>query len=254
MISFASELATKALNIEPTGSPYVGEATSCTMCGKPIHEGDIATGASFGQSFNDFSFLRGTGYVCGHCRATTEQKVMRKLQRCVITEGGCYSLNKDEHRAWFLLNPPEPPFAVVINQSSNFLAALHMHWKTPVTTDKRVIQVNLGGAVLQLRHDIFLEAMGWCKDIAAAVNAARPKAKKKERMHHPFKVLNRDPLASGCMNNGVLLEDVNGLGAEHRPAVEKLRGLKLGELWALATMMKGKGVTPVRPDLVTSVS
>lgn len=73
-------------------------------------------------------------------------------------------------------------------------------------------------------------------------------------MKHPFRRLDRSPFG-GADGHGVLLEEAHRLGAagEFAPLVRNLKSLWAGELWALATLVKSKPVTSVRPDPITSI-
>lgn len=204
-------------------------------------------------SFTDHRALRGTGVVCGFCEAARDQRVMRKLQRCVVTSDGCFPIGSDDNRAWLLLDPPPPPFGVVVNAAS-MTAAFHLFWRTPLTLDRDLLIVNVDNRVMPVRRKVMLEAIGWCRDLAAAVNAARTPARRRPDMKHPFRRLDRSPFG-GADGHGVLLEEAHRLGAagEFAPLVRNLKSLWAGELWALATLVKSKPVTPIRPDPITSI-
>lgn len=253
MITYASELATRALRLEPIGAAYTGGDTSCTMCGRPIRRGDLFAKLKMPRSFMDYPALRGTGVLCGHCNTTKEQAVLRKLQRCVITVDGCYPIGSDANRAWLLLEPPEPPFAVVVNQA-NMTAAFHLHWRTQVTLDKNLLAVNVDNEAMYVRRPVMLEAIGWCRQLADAINEARPPAKRIADLSHPYASLSRDIFGNdAAAGNLSFFPEVRRLGGEHAKTLVKLEALWPGELWALATLAKRKPPTPEKPAPVTSI-
>jgi CRISPR type IV-associated protein Csf1 len=223
------------------------------MCGRPIAAVDIASRVDFSPSFTDYPAVGMSGFLCGWCKTTSAQGVNRELQRAVATGAGVFSLNKDEHRTWFLLTPPEPPFVAVVSTSKNFFVAMHLHWRTPVTLDKRLLYVRVGDKVYQIRHPLLLQAIEWSKEVADAVQARRPAAKRKVSLNHPFVLLERTADRAG---HGVLLPEAIALRDDPAlaPAIHGLRHLGAGELWALATLSKAQPVPPVCPEPVTSVA
>jgi CRISPR type IV-associated protein Csf1 len=161
MILYASELAAKALRIDPVGSKHTGPACVCGLCQRPITGGDLSAPMALPRTFMDHHKTARSAYVCGFCQATTQQTTMRALQRACITADGIYNLGKDESRAWFWLTPPEPPYAVVINHST--LGAFHYFWRTPVTLDNRLVQLNVDGTVYEVRRQRVQKALGYAQ-------------------------------------------------------------------------------------------
>lgn len=243
-----SRLARQALGLAPAGFAHEGEATHCALCRGAIAPGEPSAPVEFSNAFTDWASVGDTGRACGDCEATTPQPVLRNLQRVVITERGLYPIGTDDHRAWFLLTPPDPPFAVVVSTRSA-TAAFHLHWKAPVTLDRNLIVVQLDDQALYIRHPILLLALEACRRVANGLQAARPESRRRERLNHPFVVLDRSVSEPA---HGALHPDVALLGPEHADDLRLLRRLWPGELWALATLAKANPPTPTQPDLITA--
>lgn len=247
MIS-ASHLARRALGLDPVGFAHESDPTRCALCRQPINPGDLAGPVEFSAAFTDWASVGDTGRACGDCNATTPQPILRNLQRVVITANGLYPIGTDDNRAWFLLTPPEPPFAAVVSTRSA-TAAFHLHWKAPVTIDRQFISVQVDDQALHIRHPVLLAALAACQRVADGLQAIRPESRRRESLRHPFVALDR---STGEPAHGVLHPDVATLGPEHDADVSLLRRLWPGELWALATLAKANAPTPTRPDLITA--
>lgn len=242
-----SRLARQALSLDPVGYAHEGEATHCSLCRQPIAPGDIAGPVEFSAAFTDWASVGDTGRACGDCNATTPQPVLRNLQRSVITAQGIYPIGTDDHRAWFLLTPPEPPFCAVVSTRSA-TAAFHLHWKAPVTIDRNFIAVQLDDQGIYIRHPVLLNALDACIRLGDALQALRPESRRRESLRHPFIALDR---SASDPSHGALHPDVIQLGPEHGDDLQLLRRLWPGELWALATLAKANAPTPTQPALIT---
>lgn len=248
MILYTSELAAKALRIEPEGTPLAGPACTCAMCQRKIEPGQLANEMSLPKTFLDFEKLGLSGMVCGWCKATTNQTVMRALQRCVITQDAVYPLNTDDARAWFWSDPPVPPFAVVINHST--MAAFHYFWRTPVSLDRNFITMNVDNVIYQVKRDRVFTAI----EHANALVKASLSLDKKNVLKSAFQVLSRDPSKSPRANNGRLMASAKAL-AKTDPSLAQaaafLEQLTPGELIALSPFLKQTPSTPIQPTPLT---
>lgn len=256
-VLYASDLAVSALGLKPEGAPWAREATHCACCGRPILPGDKAVRDSdrFGPSFTDGPSLacKGSGAVCGACSTIMNAAPLRALQCAVITEREAYPIGKDVNRSWFLLEPPEPPYVVVVSDTNQ----AHLVWRTPVTVDNNLVVVRLGARLMRIRRAILEQAVKDCLTAANAVNERRESSAAKGRkatviegLRHPFVRLSRE---LDDARHGVLRHEV-AAAAESEPesavgsAVRRLLALGTGELWALATLVKRKPAEPERPE------
>lgn len=249
---YTSELAAQALGLSPSGDPYKGSGCTCAMCQRLIIEGQLVSAMDLPKTFMDFAHLAPSDYMCGFCNATRQQSVMRELQRSVITEHGIYNLNTDASRAWFWLTPPKPPFSVAINHLTT--AAFHYFWRTPVTTDIEVIQLNVDDVIYLVRRRRILQALEYAKLL---VDRAKMLEKKKGVMVTPFKRLDRAPSRSPSMDNGCLTQDavrLAALDADCKIAFDFLSGITPGERIALSPFLKQKPADPLQPEISTKES
>ncbi len=248
---YTSELAAQALGLKPKGQPHTRFACHCAMCARLIAVGDLSEKKELPKTFLDFPQLRPSDWICGFCAATTDQTVMRALQRCVITTDGVYPINTDDARAWLWLTPPKPPFAVVINHST--MAAFHYFWRTPVTLDDRLITMNVDGVIYEVRRPMLLKAL---EHGAYLIEQDKMIDKKKGVLKSPFVVLSRDPSKSARSANGRIAPAALALAKSDpkcQEAVEFLSGLAPGELIALSPMLKQSPATPTQPNLINSL-
>lgn len=248
---YPSEIAAQALGIKPVGAAHTEAECHCAMCARPITGGDLSVRKDLPKTFLDFPHLRPSDWLCGFCAATTEQKTMRALQRCVITPKGVYPIGTDDARAWFWLTPPKPPFAVVINHSTT--AAFHFFWRTAVTLDERLVAMNVDGVTYQVRRPRVLKALDHA---AYLVEQDAKLAKKKGAMKSPFMVLSRDPSKSPRSANGRVSPQALALAKTDprcQEALDFLSTLTPGELIALSPMLKQNPATPSQPQLITTL-
>jgi CRISPR type IV-associated protein Csf1 len=248
---YTSELAAQALRLQPKGQPHAQSPCYCAMCARPIRTGDFSQKKDLGKTFLDFPFLRPSDWICGFCAATTEQSVMRALQRCVITAEGVYPINTDDARAWLWLTPPKPPFAVVINHST--MAAFHYFWRTPVTLDEKLVSMNVDGVIYEVRRSKLTKAL---EHGAYLIEQDSKLEKKKGALKSPFVVLSRDPSKSARSANGHISPAALALAKtnEHcKEAVDYLANLTPGELIALSPMLKQNPATATQPTIINSL-
>lgn len=257
---FASDIAVQAVKLNLDGIPWSGPTTHCACCARPVLPGDIAVRDKdrFRQSFTDGPSLadRGSGAVCGACSAVMNAGPMSKLQCHVITRNGAFPIGKDVNRAWFLMTPPEPPWVAVISQTT----LSHLIWRTPVTIDNNLMIVRLGPRLLRIRRNLLLQGIADCQVVAEALSAAavvqdgtkqRRAADSYGPLRHPFASLNRDV---DDPDFGRIRADAYALLVDpHSPtglkqSIERLHQLGMGELWALATLVKRRVEVPTEPE------
>lgn len=255
----SSELAARALSLPLLGSPHKDEPCQCSMCAKTINPGDLAGPLVTSNVFTNWLDLTpATGMVCGFCLTTKEQSVMRFLQRSVITAKGIYPISKDENRAWFLLTPPEPPFSVVVSTGA-FTAAFHLHWRTPVTLSKDLINVRIDDIVSSIRRPVLERAIAASDEMVDLLETAQKakapirRGQPPKRAPHPFMALDR---SLGNPNHGRLKPQAvdAAKAAGRQDLVHLLMSLTPAETWALATLIKTNRPEPIKPDLITSTA
>lgn len=235
----ASRIARIGLALPPADGPAAPEATACMACGAPIASGEPAIAWKPSKStFTDFQYLAApqTGVVCADCRVFLDNKVLQKTQKCVISETGAWSLSKDAHRAWWLTEPPAPPFVAMISDSMK----QHLVWRAAPTLDRQRLTLQLGRRSLTIDRPLALEATDWCRSIADAARQAGIKV----TPNHPFERLDRDMVE---LSHAALRADVAAIAMDDptlRDPLQRLLTLGNGELWALAVLAKSKPETP----------
>lgn len=260
---FNTELAVRSVGVRlPEGEKARGD-TACMFCGKPIPIGSSCQPVKLGRgSFMDDAWFPIRSQVsCLHCVAMTSSKVAKKLgsANCIVyTLDGALPIAKDAARAWFLLTPPEPPFVVTASATINFQ---HLIWKSPVTYSRELIHVGWPTRTMTIRHSVLMRAVEVCRAVAAAAMEAKEAALKESKkkgakvkpMTHPYICLDRE---LSDLNHGIIRPDIAAL-AKTIPAIADglafLKGLSLGETWALATLVKSKQEVPTKPDPLDTV-
>lgn len=254
----ASALACSALGLEAQGQPHEGAPAACDFCGVAIHAGDLCSPVTTSRSFFDFgAFPRSrSALACGHCAVVTRQEVLRHLQRAVVTADAIYNLNTDPARAGFWLDPPKPPFAVVLNKST--LGAFHYIWRTPVTLDARLVRVNVDDVVHGVNRAWVLAALDAARLLRERAHALAARDKEfgkliaAGRANNPYRVLMRvaAPATLGVLAPWVeqLMTRVSGdERSALRRQVDALTRCGRGELLALSAFLKAKPLAAQAP-------
>jgi len=230
-------IARRALGLKCEGTPSVAK-TRCVCCGANIAIGDNSTPFSPSGSFMDgrqlLHHVRGESgpRLCEDCSPFFVKSPMMKVQRAIITTEGVYPIGKGENRAWFILNPPKPPFSVVFSDAK----LQHLLWRTPVTQCSDHWLVQLGPRTLRMNRLRVLEAVKVCERIGA-VNLA----KKKKQLRSPF--LSLDP-ELGEPRTGTIRPDVRRLANEEslKSEIAFLESLGTGDLWGICAVLFRGGV------------
>lgn len=256
----ASALACSALGLQAEGEPHRGDATQCDMCGTHIAPGDLCTTIALPRTFFDFGHFpkHRSGLACGHCTVVARQSTLRHLQRSVVTADAVYGLGEDIHRAGFWLQPPKPPFFVILNKSTT--GAYHYAWRTPVTLDDQLVYVNSDDVVVSVNRPKVLAALEAARILIerAQVLAVDDKDLAKQLVggkgNSPFRVLYRAPTSEPAVNGAIAPWVSAMLSKLHtqeqallRPHVQVLASCKVGEQMALSGFLKSKPLPPVPP-------
>jgi hypothetical protein len=152
-----AEIACRALGLQPAGQVWEGsEPLHCAMEGRPLQSGERIAPFKPGANFMDDAALADRSpVVSGWVAPLLGRNTMSKVQRAVITEEGIFPTSKKIHRAFFLMNPPEPPFAWVISDAT----MQHLIWKAPLNLSNQQFRIQLGNRVLLIRRRCLDEAV-----------------------------------------------------------------------------------------------
>lgn len=244
----SSRIIAEAVKIAPFGSHIADSDTFCCMCGAPIKPGEEVTPSPLkGQAaFTDeLSMAYATSRMA--CRWCTpfvakgySKANMAIAANKVHTSEGSFVLTKDAERVAFFLQPPSPPYVVVLNEGTN---TLHHAWCAEVTLDNEQIAVRFGKQNLIIRHSKLMSAVGLCEEAAQILNDSKSKTIKKV-YNHPYKSLDRNLTD---LNHGQFTNQALEL-ATHNPRMAEILDIlsdnTLGETWALAALVKAKKEEP----------
>lgn len=235
-----SELTLRFTGIAPRGQPAV-KPGRCTMCGSSFHEGDIVDKFVPGKSFTDYSSLRASEskIICGWCATLKKSaELTQKFSKSIVCSEGLFPFAKNDHIAYWLLNPPRPPFIIVIGDQKR----QHLYWRTDVSISQDIFNIRIGESQFLIRREKLISGLQACKRITAIINAENSSKK----INSPFLVLSRDlsELAHAKLRSDVLEAALSN--DEIKSAISELLTLTHGEVWALNPLIYAK--SPHRPQ------
>ena len=221
----ASELFCRQAGLSPQGA-FAGTTETCVLCGEVISPGEARSKFRPLSTFMDAPELCArdrSNKICGFCVHLTKKAVILKTQRVCITSKQVIPAAKLAHVKWLLLNPPEPPFVFLQNQTK----LSHMIWRTPLTLSRQFWYVRMGPRQLTVRLALIAKALDRFKRIVDRID--EPKAN--QRFQHPFNLLDFE------------LRDLNAWRIRRDVAPyldagdqELIATLRPGEYWALAIL------------------
>lgn len=249
MIISPSALAIKALGLSAEGTMDCPEETQCAVCGAKIAVGERIDDLALPPSFTNHATLAHPGgkYRCGACTAVmTRKEFQMGLSTALVSAAGYFPIIRKENRAWAFLTPPEPPFAICIQNAQQ----QHTVWRAPVSLSKDLLLVRVGEQVVRLRRRYLVAA----RETALMLNDKRAEmlAAEKRQRGRP---LGADP-ESPFLNDWKLQSAVGGrlkgwvppllkhgyVTPEDLLPIEQLNG---GEAWALTAVLH---LNPVQPE------
>ena len=241
MIS-GSRFFAECMGIAPEGELVATRSHRCIQCGGEITPGERHSTFTPKDSFQDWNSLQlpGSTALCGFCQATNIKKYMKISMKGIVSKEGFFPFGSNEAIAYWLLNPPPPPFMVFINNTQS----AYVVWKTPVTLDANMILIRLDDQILRIRRTLILAAYEAYKVIKASAQALFPNDKVWES-YKPF-FIDRHFTNS---NHGAMTQrdfQLLKINPELTPAYKAIEALNPGELWALRNLMLAKEIT--RPE------
>jgi CRISPR type IV-associated protein Csf1 len=221
----ASELFCRQAGLNPQGA-IADTVETCVMCGRLISSGEARSEFRPLTSFMDAPELcardRSTK-ICGYCIHLTKIAVILKTQRVCITSKQVIPAARLAHLKWLLLNPPDPPFVLLQNQTN----LSHMIWRTPLTLSQQLWYVRMGTRQLTVRLTLVEKALDRFKRIVDRI----AETKARQRLRHPFNLLDFE---LRNLNVWRIRRDVAPwLDAGDQELIAMLRP---GEYWALAIL------------------
>lgn len=245
-----SLLAIQALGLSPEGSAVCNaEDLACAVCGSSIRRGDPVDDLVLPPSFtNRNSLVRPLGsYRCGACTAVMSRPEFQMgLSSALFSVEGYYPIARKEHRAWALLTPPEPPFAICVQTSQQ----QHVVWRAPVSLSRALIMMRVGERIIRLRSRSLAEA----REVAlmlherrrrheASASRSRGRPANADTIESPFvSDWKMQSVAGGTFKRwmATMLEE----GIVAATDLEPLYRLNGGEVWALSAVLHPHPVKP----------
>lgn len=151
----------------------------CFFCLAPCNE-SFRSGDFVKKSFTGRDTVGGGDWICGGCVAalnekatvrqadgTTRTKQKIRTYSWVLTKTTATAATKS-HLAWLLqqcLDPPEPPFAIVLSDSGQ----KHLLYRGLVSHSRYTITVTLEGVPVTYSPDELQSRLAVCKQVAAAL-------------------------------------------------------------------------------------
>lgn len=217
----------------------------CAVCGSTIETGELCDELTLPSSFTNHSALAhpSNKYRCGACTAVMSRgEFQMGLSTAVFSEDGYFPIMKGEHRAWVLLNPPEPPFAICIQNAR----MQHVVWRAPVSLSKDLILIRVGERVIRIRQKFLLAA----REAAVLLNTRRAELEPKRagrptssKLESPFVNEWKFQSASGGAWKEWVLKMLKEGRLTHAE-IEPLTVLNGGEAWALNAVLHDAPVKP----------
>jgi len=248
-----SEVAVRATGKRPVKGRVATSAGACALCGTQHAKGDpvmpYPRDPQAIKSFTDWPNLRApqSDTLCIWCHCVwcvpgNSRPFTQKYLKTVMCSSGVFPAASNNHLAYWLLNPPKPPWIFLQGDQQR----QHVVWRSPVNTRQDVFQIRAGEQLLTIRVQSLRDGLKACEVLTAALNDKRSKGKRGAPYKSPFIVLSRD---RDRLDQGTLRKELHEWSltdpqiAAH---VETLMRLTYGERWALTALLYAK--EPQRPD------
>lgn len=146
-----------ALKLKVSPSAVTDQDETCSLCGVHLPEGTPCAPWYDNGTFMDWSAIASNGrFICLPCRALWSRIGMQKLTKAVVTQDGAWPIGRFAALSWFLLNPPEPPFAFGYAPTSN---QYHLWWRALLNWSKDDFCVQHGANRLWIHHQNVLDGI-----------------------------------------------------------------------------------------------
>ena len=186
---------------------------------------------------------RTSSYVAQHTAAILERPYMQKYSKSVISSDGWFKFATTHDVAWFLLNPPTPPFVMICS-----LAKMeHLLWRTPLSLSRELFFVRLGQRLLRVRHRSLLAVHEAQQQCVEAINAWC-KEQQLTPIKAPFLPIGRElKIATSGMLHPRVYEAAAAGVREAQDYRNRFRRLSSGELWALGRIHAARSLELTAP-------
>lgn len=228
-----SRLAVMAAKREPIHTLSVAHDTHCAMCATSLPSGAPATDFEVGVNFNDQAALGAprSAHLCGDCAVLRDKPFMQKYSKTVITREGFFAFASNNDRAYWLTNPPPPPFLMIGTEAIQ----QHLIWRGPVSLSRNMFFVRFGHDVLTIRRHLLQKGLQAARTLGRLLENTT--GQKNRTNPHPFVALDR-ALASPL--HGLLRPEIRSVRTTSRQAHEAcalIEQLGSGEIWGLSALL-----------------
>lgn len=238
-----SYLVRTAIGLPVKGDAEASIDSACVMCGRQIEQGELCQRWFDNGSFMDWAALsvsvKHTGHVCQDCQALREREGMQKYTRHVACAEGLFPVAKFDHRAYFLLHPPEPPFVFGISTTKN---CAHLWWRASVSYSQDVFTVQLLKRQLTIRRRL-LDGLPEAVDEFRKLNYEKPG----RQLPFVFDSECKDPMM-GAPKDAMTRTAAQWPGDLR----QRLQSLGLGEIWALGIICIAQNPTKPESESLTT--
>lgn len=221
----------------------------CAMCGQTHVAGELVQPFKPGATFTDLSALAcaTSRVVCRACIAVWTLDFTQRYAKSVVCAEGVFPAAKNDHIAYWLLNPPPPPFLFYLSDQKQ----QHLVWRAPVNLSTELYQVRFGMKTFTIRRAHLAAALESARTLAAALSdERRAKGNRGAPVKSPFTALARE---NDDLHNGMLRNSVIALAAGS-PAlqahVDTILHCTPGEIWGLSALLYAKEPHRPAPSLV----
>ena len=187
---------------------------------------------------------RTADYVAQETAAILERPYMQKYSKSVISPDGWFKFATTHNVAWFLLNPPTPPFVMIFG-----LAKMeHLLWRTPLSLSREVFFIRLGQRLLRVRRQALMAIHEAQEPCVEAINAWCEE-QQLTPIKAPFLPIGRElNIATSGMLHPRVYEAASAGVREAQDYFDRFRQLSSGELWALGRIHAARNLELTTPE------
>lgn len=132
----------------------------CAKCGGEFAAGEVAIPFRPSNTFCDESQLaeRTSMMECGWCAAFSGKSTMMSMQDTFLSRDLSCSLKKGTARRWIVENLAhlKPPYLFLMSDTQ----LAHLVWRTPLTWDRRAVQIRIAGRLFSADFVAVLDFLG----------------------------------------------------------------------------------------------
>lgn len=145
-----------ATNPKPHYMSVAKHDAPCVLCGRQIRAGEPVQPWGDNGTFMNWSAMalpvesHDWDDACEDCAALQGREAMQRYNKSVICEQGLFPFLRLNDQAYWLIHPPEPPFAIALATTSN---QQHIWWRGTVNHSRDVFVVQHGERARWINHD-----------------------------------------------------------------------------------------------------